>query len=398
MEELTNSKSISFVQQEPLLGQEKIVFMQNNKTENDSRQNSAAPWFVMIHMNPSWIETMLQKDSSGQLQTSEAEPLPPYRFYIPYLYMPHITVTHQLDSQFTDKHYVPAEDKNGLRSDLHGFVFIQAPAERVESIVKAEWNVRSRLRLYHYRDTNGEKVTIPDAEMHCFIKALQDHHLKFFLDQPIDDFSVGDKVILQMEPWVGKMAEIREVKVRKDRTSITVSMNIFNRMKSINFPDVSYGDVKFVDEEKGRLLSGNPITNYEEEIIDLLSHRYCQKFSEDVAEGDRQRLKRLASYSHIYAEDAYEQARFAALKLICAYLLQSASKREACLQKVTSLLGDKQVPETNAEAYLMIALFITTRQAHWRTAVKEYRNTHTDCPDIFRRFHTITKEFKAKKK
>jgi len=382
--------------------------MQNNDIANENVRSTAAPWFVMIHMKPSWIESMLQKDSDGLFLKPEAGPQQPFRFYIPYLYMPHVNVPRQSEAQFTDKHYAPADDENGLRSDLHSFVFIQATTERVEAIVKSDWNMKSRLRLYHYRDTTGAKVTIPDTEMHCFIKALQDHHLKFFLDQPIDDFSVGDKVILQMEPWVGRTAEIREVKVRKDRTSITVSMNIFNRTKSINFPDVSYGDVKFVDEEKGRLLSGNPISNYEEEIIDLLSHRFGKHYTEEVAAADQLRLKRLATYDHIYVDDDYELARFTALRLICAYLLQNVKKRNLYQQQVTELLQKVAVPspsgeiqdihpQTDAEAYLMVALFIATRQAHWRAAVKDYRNSHPDCPDVFRRYYALIKELRAKK-
>ena len=45
----------------------------------------------------------------------------------------------------------------------------------------------------------------------------------------------------------------------------------------------------------------------------------------------------------------------------------------------------------------MTALFITTRQAHWRTALKDYRKTHPDCPDVFRRYHAILKDLRAKK-
>lgn len=45
----------------------------------------------------------------------------------------------------------------------------------------------------------------------------------------------------------------------------------------------------------------------------------------------------------------------------------------------------------------MTALFVTTRQARWRDAVKEYRNSHPDCPDVLRRYHAIIKELKAKK-
>ena len=50
----------------------------------------------------------------------------------------------------------------------------------------------------------------------------------------------------------------------------------------------------------------------------------------------------------------------------------------------------------DADAYLMTALFITTRQAHWRDAVKAYRNTHPDHLPVLRRYHAILKELKAR--
>ena len=167
-------------------------------------------WYVMCHLNPQHIETMLQKDSAGLFCKPDETPLPPYRFYVPYQYIPALPVGKAQDDVVDDRHYRPQDDPNALRNDLHDFVFIQASEERITALLKSDWNMHSRFHMYHYRDTTGNKVTIPDAEMHCFIKTLQDHHLKFFLDQPVDTFTVGDKVILQMEPWVGKTAEIKE--------------------------------------------------------------------------------------------------------------------------------------------------------------------------------------------
>ena len=45
----------------------------------------------------------------------------------------------------------------------------------------------------------------------------------------------------------------------------------------------------------------------------------------------------------------------------------------------------------------MTALFIATRLAPYRDAVKRYRAAHPDSPDILRRYHTITKHLKAKR-
>ena len=352
----------------------------------------------MCHKNPSWIEAMLQKDSRGLLLPPGEQPLSPYRFYIPWLYMPRVSASASSASDAFGRHYNPADDDACLRNDLRQFVFIQASPERIASIVQSDWNKQARHWLYHYRDASGTKVTISDAEMQRFILTMQDHHLQFFLDQPLSEFSVGDKVILQMEPWAGRLAEIKTVRVHRDRTSITVSLNIFNRTKSINFPDVCVGDVQFVDEEKGRLLSGNPIDNYEEEIIDLLSHRFTSKSSETIVEADRQRLKRLASYTRIFVDDAAEQARFTALKLLCAYLRSDRTRVTKYTDDVLSVLGSNPSPLTSyTTAYLTMALFITTRNPRYRDAVKAYCQSHPDRSVTLRRYHRIVKGIKPRR-
>ena len=371
-------------------------------------ENAHDAWYVMWHLKPQQIEVLLQKDSAGLFCKPDEKPLPPYRFYVPFQYMP---ILHdEQKGTLTDKHYKPQDDQNALRSDLHNFVFIQASEERIRAIVASDWNTKAYVRLNYYRDTNRKEVKISDSEVRLLMDTIQKRHLQFYIDQPLNDFEVGDKVILQNEPWTGKRGIVKKVAIKHGQLCMTISMNILGRTKSINFTDVHVGDVLFEDAERGRMLTDNPITNYEEEIIDLLSHRFGRHYTQEVAEADHQRLRRLATYDRIYVDDAYELARFTALRLICAYLLQNAKKRDLYQQQVLVLLHQAAAPSPSGEvphlspltsaasAYLMTALFIVTRRAQWRTAVKEYRNTHPDSPDIFRRYYAIIKDIKTKKK
>lgn len=374
------------------------------------KENAHDSWYVMWHLKPQYIETMLQKDSAGLFCKPDETPLPPYRFYVPFQYMPIFHEGQEVKGAVTDKHYKAQDDPNALRDDLHNFVFIQAPEERVRAIVSSDWNTKARSRLRYYRDTNHKEVKVTDAEIRLLMDTVQNRHLQFYIDQPLDDFTIGDRVILQTEPWTGKRGVVKKVVIKHGQLCMTISMNILGRTKSINFTDVRVGDVLFEDAERGRMLTDNPITNYEEEIIDILSHRFGKRYTEEVTKVDQQRLKRLATYDRIYVDDADEHARFVALKLICAYLLKSAKKRDLYQQQALDLLHlpsdislqpSSLLPSPSSlsptDAYLMIALFITTRQAHWRQAVKDYRNTHSGCPDIFRRYHAIIKDIKAKK-
>lgn len=365
--------------------------------QNTDTEHCQLPWYVMWHLSPQQIETLLQKDSAGLFRKPDEPSLPPYRFYVPFQYMP-VFHTEQKDA-VTDRHYKAEDDRNALRNDLHSFVFIQASEERLQAILSSGWNTKARLRLNYYRDTNHKEVKVSDTEMRQLITAIQDRHLQFYIDQPLDDFAAGDRVVMQMDPWSGKRGVVKKVAIKHGQLCMTISMNILGRTKSINFTDIHVGDVLFEDPEQGRMLSDNPITNYEEEIVDLLSHRFGRHYTDEVAELDQQRLKRLATYDRIFVDDADEHARFVALKLICSYLRGDKTRRERYTNEVRSLLQSSSLlgEQGARDSYLMVALFIVTREAHWRTAVKEYRKNHPDdWPAILNRYFSIIKNLKAK--
>lgn len=351
---------------------------------SDKRYNDTAPWYVLCHLNPQWIEVMLKKESEGRFAKTSVLPSP-FRFYVPFLYM-------------------PAKDSLGvsgyateLRNDFHSFVFIQAPHGRIDEILSSDWNTKARLHLYYYRDHEGKPVVVADAEIRRLMSTFRDETLRFFIGNPVDDFSAGDKVILNIEPWVGQEGVVKDIRLKKGKLVMTISMNIFNRTRSINFIDLHTGDITFKDADKARLLTNTPIDCFEEEVVDLLSHRLGKSLSEEVAQSDTMRLRHLSTFDRLYMEpDEPDYSRFLSLRLICAVLRQSKRRRASLQQEVETRLSGKETPTTTDEAYLMVAMFIATRRAAYRDAVKAYRSTHPDCPDILRRYHSIVKNLKAK--
>ena len=332
----------------------------------ETNVESAERWYVMIHQHPQWIEAMLHKDSCGELTKEGTKRLPPYPFFVPFQFL------------------LPSTDDE-LRSDLHGYVFIYVPEWRIHEIVNAEWNTTSRLHLHHYRDTNGHVVTISDGEMQQLRATLQSRQLKFFFGQPVGDMTVGDTVILQFDPWKGKLGMIEKIAYKKGHLTMTVGINILNKTKSVKFEELHDGDVLFADEERGRLLSGNLIQNFENEMVSILGHKFREKSAEKVLR-DRSRLIRLLSYANILIADVDDQKRFTALMLLCAYLLFEAEARDRYQAQLLKWLEGVKEARTATDAYLMIALFVCTRNPKLRDAAKVYRKTHVDCPDIIRRF------------
>jgi hypothetical protein len=197
--------------------------------------------------------------------------------------------------------------------------------------------------------------------------------------------AVGDVVILQFDPWKGKMGKVEKIGYKRGRLVMTVGVNIMNRTKSVKFEDLRDGDVLFADEERGRLLSGDLIGNFEDELVSILGHKYREKSAGKVLK-DRTRLIRLLSYANMQMSDEDDHRRFTALMLLASYLLFEQDARARFQAQVTSWLAGVDEARTATEAYLMVALFVVTRAPRLRDAAKAYRKTHADCPDIIRRF------------
>ena len=368
-------------------------------------------WYVMNHHKPQSIETMLDKESKGEFRTREqidANYQPePFEYYVPYLYM-------------------RPDASDGLRSVFHNFVFISASEKRIREIVSSEWNTKTRYRLYHYCNRAGEEIMISDKEYQQLKDLIYNSQLKVFFGVPVTplrEMKVGNKVLLQIKNWENHPGIIERIKLKKDRVCIRVSFNFLGQTKSVSFDDLHDGDVTFADKVTEQLITGDLIRNFENEVSILLGHCFSNR-SAEKAHQDNARLRRLYSYADIQIEDGDDRKRFTALMLICATLLKETDAIERYTTQLQQWLYGKDVNreskfltpnvqcsmvngqrsmsngqrsmvngqwsmvngQWSTEAYLCLALFIATRDPRLRDAVKAYRKSHPDCPQIIGTF------------
>ena len=353
--------------------------------------NCEKKWYVMMHHNPQLIETMLEKESKGELlkreQRDAGYQLEPFEYYVPYLYM-------------------RPDASNGLRSVFHNFVFICASEKRIREIVSSDWNTLTQYRLYHYRNRAGDKILISDKEYQQLRDLIYNSQLKVFFGVPITpirEMQVGNKVLLKIKNWENHPGIIERIKLKKDGVSIRVSFNFLGQTKSVSFDDLHDGDVTFADKVTEQLISGDLIQNFENEVSILLGHRFKKQGIMSNAQSsllndkDTSRLRRLYTYADIQIDDEDDRKRFTSLMLICAALL---SDKEACERYQTQLqqwLTSSLSPLHSSfftlhsslsyvQAYMMLALFVSTRDPRLRDAVKAYRKNHPDCPQILGTF------------
>lgn len=333
------------------------------------------PWYLMQHRDPALIDQLLQRENQGAYLREGQPSAEPVQYFIPYLFL------NQRQTSTPEE----AEAVRQVRSVLHSYLFIHAPAERVQQLLDSDWNRGGVSQLSYKRSHGGEPLSMVDDEMQRFIATLKSSQLRYFVGQPLSDFTEGDSVTLHLDPWEGHHAVITHIALRNGRARLTVSMDLMGDIIRITFPDIREGDVTIDDPDRKRLLSGNLLGNFEDEVIKTLGHQ-----------NDTASLHRIYAYRDIHVDDPGDLRRFTAIMLICAHLLGDRDARDAYLAQLDEWLSEAGKPRTDTEAYVITAMFVATRNPELRDAVKSHLRTNPDSSEPLRRLFAKAKRLRCR--
>lgn len=385
-------------------------------------------WCILRHSDSDLIgEIFSGKRTVYNASESDVHPLPPFEFFIPFAGMKQKPCGKSASADEEYKSYDAMLDDRALRNDLHHFIFICAPKEQVLSILDAPWAKALRNRLYAYRDEKGVPIEICNVEMERFKTILKRFDFQIINGQPSSEVSLGDEVHVVSGPMVGSEGKVLEIREREGQIFLTIELAMFQDKMHIAVPGISIADVRIKGEKAQQLLQDPIISRFEEELIELLCHLHGKKGSRQLNREDQMQLRFLYQYSDIVFEDNEENRRkFAALMLICAYLMDDKEEIARRSKEVEALLmsdvrsqkaevrGSKEESplafrrgdggeayfqfstfNSQLDCYLAIALFIVTHEAPLRQQVKAWRQSHPDCSLSLRRFLSIAKQIRC---
>jgi hypothetical protein len=154
----------------------------------------------------------------------------------------------------------------------------------------------------------------------------------------------------------------------------------------------------------------------EDQLIELLHHRHGKNGSHELSKDDEEKLRFLHRYADLnFGDDKDGEAKFRALMLICAYLMNDKAEVQRRLKEVETLLANRS-PENSQfssqrhtleerilnsqftmelEIYLLISLFIVNHNPELRQRAKAWRQSHPDCPLSIRRLLSIAKQIRC---
>ena len=383
-------------------------------------------WCILRHSDSDLIgEIFSGKRKVYNATDGDVHPLPPFEYFIPF---------EDLKQKPVDKHSVNSDeyksydamlDDRALRNDLHHFIFICASKEQVLSILDAPWIKMLKNRLYAYCDEKGVPFEIRNSEVERFKTILKRFDFQILNGEPSEDVQEGDEVTVINGPMAGSEGQVKEIRERDGQILLTIQLSMFMNKMQIAVPGINIADVR-LKTDKARLLLQDPIlTQFEDELIELLCHLHGKNGSHEQNAEDQKQLSFLYQYSDIVFEDnPVDQAKFAALMLICVYLMNDQKETERRLFEVSRLQGEFRVQSlefrdsvqaekdsslftlhsslstdsqlsTELDCYLTIAQFIVTHNPQLRCQIKAWRKSHPDCSLAIRRLLSIAKQIRC---
>ena len=394
-------------------------------------------WCILRHPDADLIgEIFSGKRRVQNLSDDSHYPLPPFEHFIPFGDLKKRPVERMATPDDEYKSYDAMLDERALRNDLHHYIFICQPKEVVLQILDAPWNKVLRSRLYAYRDENGVPIEISNAEMERFKTVIKRYDFQIVNGEPTDEVREGDLVTIISGPMEGSDGQIQAIRERDGQVLLTVVFSMFQDKMRIAVPGISISDVRLKTQDAQQLLQDPVIGHFEDELIELLCHLHGKKGSQALNKEDRQRLRFLYQYADIVFEDNDDnRKKFAALMLICVYLLNDKAEISRRTKQVEDLLmsevgslksdvrgaasmfnvqcsmvhGSREEKECSMfnvqcsmvhdelSCYLVTSLFIVKHEAPLRKQIKLWRQSHPDCSLALRRFVSIAKQIRCNK-
>ena len=411
-------------------------------TETDNKEKR---WCILRHPDADLIGEILSGrrkvfDASGEVSYS-------YNFFIPFQDLKLRRRKAQESPEDDFKDYDAMLDERALRSDLHHFIFIHESKDNVKKLLNASWNKALSHRLYAYRDEHGDPVEVSNAEVERFKTVIKRYDFQIVNGEPTDEVREGDRVTVISGPMAGSDGIIKEIREREGQILLTITFAMFQDKMHVAVPGIHVSDVRLKSAEAQQLIQDPVIGHFEDQLIELLCHLHGKKGSHELNKEDQRQLRFLYQYTTIQFDDPANRTKFAALMLICAYLMNDKDEVARRKQEVEQLLKskggclkadvdselrdsesrDSVVPDSELRdsesrdsvvpgsvlrdsvtpdsalspqpsalvCYLALSLFIVTHDPKLRKEVKAWRQSHPDCPLVIRRFLSIAKQIRC---
>ena len=265
----------------------------------------------------------------------------------------------------------------GQRTGL-AFLFVRPSAfGRMGERYTLQDHSAGRLRLLFYNDNKGEAITVRPEMMRLFILGCLEYRERLEVHAKAADISDGIVVTVRRGAFKDYKAEVYDIRYRAGGIRFSVAIKFFANQGYVHIHDLGPEDVQLADREMP-LFSDDFLDRIQTTLLEILARQVNKKETAESRADDMRQLRQLYYLCHAVVDDPLRAAQFDALMSICASLMGNAQEKSKynriVKERLKELRNGKENENPNentiAEAYLLTALYISTKDAEYRTRLK----------------------------
>lgn len=326
-------------------------------------------WWVLRHLDPKAIDLRLRQLNEQRAAHGDEA----FLYVIPHQHAKEATFRKGGNEAYNKK----VQENNDLRSTLHYYLFIKATEAEILGLVSSEWNRSTRLRLHLCRSKCGELLWASPKDMDQLIKLLMENRQLFNLVPAPLDYRVDDRVMLKAKAFQGYEFYVKKVRLHGEGVSLQLELPIFNGRFVIQTDHIEVSKQHLPMKLK-ELLSEDYVKNMERSLIDILRRRFKRQkdTKEDTPDGDSDSMNDFHFLSYLELDGTPRQRHIRTLQLLSAALRNDRRSVEYFAPAILQHLANPLCPANDEEALMVAVLYVATHNVDYRTAAKQYEQTH----------------------
>ena len=288
---------------------------------------------------------------------------------------------------------------NAIRNTLRNFVFLQIRPTGLAFLASEPWN-DGYWRISHYRDHNGDEVTVAQKMMTRFIKACTELGSKLEICTVQDgEITQGLTVTVREGAFAGLEAEVVALQYKAEGLRFTIAVKLFSNGSVAYVHDCKPEDV-IVSEKDSYVFNADFIDRIEDSLLNILKRRIKRKETPMEQVGNNRQIRSYFQLHNSSIDRKDLALRFDALMSICASMLRIGSAKAKYAKLLKRRLKEvRQQPagdagQTRSLAYLLSALFLSTKDPVYRDELKTVVQGQLTPDDILRRHLVILRWLK----
>lgn len=291
---------------------------------------------------------------------------------------------------------------NAIRNTLRNFVFLQIRPSGLAVLANEAWNGEAK-RISHYRDHRGEEVTVAQKMMTRFMEACMEFGGKMEIctvqERQDCDITKGLTVTVREGAFAGLEAEVVALQYKADGLRFTIAVKLFSNGSYAYVHDRKPEDV-IVPEKEAYLFNAGFIDRIEDCLLTIMKRRVKNKETQEEMEDNNHQLWAYYQLRNANIDKRDLALRFTALMSICASMLKISSEKAKYAKLLKRRMKEvRQQPigyaaPNRALAYILSALFISTKDPIYRDELKTIVRNQLSPDDILQRHLIILRWLK----